>query len=130
MEGMDSGMSSNESDDDIDEDEDLGVDMDGYPSDDDIDGEIEDEDAEAVDPEVEEAIAGEDDYQRIESELAQKQSERRLAADIVDEVLDDEYPGNDLEESDDIIKESLGDIREQVAQGRLNFNNIGKDSSI
>ena len=49
MEGMDSGMSSNESDDDIDEDEDLGVDMDGYPSDDDIDGEIEDEDAEAVD---------------------------------------------------------------------------------
>lgn len=93
-------MSDDDSDDDIDEDGDLGLDMemDGYPSDDD---DIVDE-SQRVGAQIDDAI--DDDYRKIENQLAQKHSERRL---IADEVADD------IDESDDIIKESNDDdIRE------------------
>ena len=60
--------------------------------------------------------------------MAQKRSER--ASGIVDEVID-QYEDNEFDESeDDIVKASNEDIPAQVAQGRLNFNKFGKDSSI
>ena len=67
---------------------------------------------------------------KAEGQVGKKDAARKRTTEvnIVDEIIE-QYSDNDIAGSDD-DKVSNDDIPAQVAQGRLNFNKFGKDSSI